>query len=237
VAADAFDRIQALLTEAQAFGDQLNRSLGSDASYEARDADGVAVAVVDGRGRPVDLLLQPDWQQMTDLSGLQDAIVAAFSAAGEARLISWGEALTDDDPKAAAAQPPPAPPAGAAGHALPGIDGTALIRSMLDLVGRAAEQVDEVRERAAARLGAEVVTPSSPSSPVRVHAVAGAVTGVEINVRWVRAASVRQLAQEVLTTLQAAYDRAWDDTDLPAELASLQRLTSDPAQLLRQVGL
>ncbi|WP_394613005.1 hypothetical protein JNUCC0626_23915 [Lentzea sp. JNUCC 0626] len=198
--------------------DDVDACVGSDAS------GAVSVVVeLDGRVRAVRLAAR--WRDSIDQRALDAAVPDAANNATMRALSRSAEAQGD----LAAVEPRPADPS---------VDETPFTR---DDAMRLFDAVNAELAAFTSGLDQTVNAPvqaESRGGHVRGTAQSGRVVRFEIDDRWAHAAPHPEMEGELAEVLRALHDRA-TPAPRPAgpAIAELQALASDPARLLRKVGL
>lgn len=246
------DDLEELRREAEA----LQRSFGvrprPTARFRGQDGTGSVRVAVGGDGQVTDVDLDRSWRTSVGEDGLSAAVLEAVTNAGMRRLAAWGKAVTErtadtgDPPEEAApeaaaqrgragAQPAPPPPAADSAEA------REAVQEVLSMLEGAERELDDLESRISRRMSKQAVG-RGPSNMVKVTMAAGGqVTGVDLERRFLQRTEDRVISQELRSAFDAAYERAGklslDSLLGDGQLAKLHALGSDPAALLRKLGL
>ena len=231
---------------------QLLPAGAEDALFDGFDEGRQVRITIDRSGQVTDVEIAPEWQSTLDLQGLGPSVLAAAQDAVRQRFESWAADLDHaaaTSPAQAHAQAP-ALFASPAGHrALPNPRGlpnprdpaaAADLREMYHLVVDAAAQL-EVLARATEEAADLVVEGHSRQHRVTVTLERGELTDIRFDLRWLRNSSPDDVEAHVLAACHAAYreaaDRGPERLLKNPTLAELRARISDPAALLRRLGL
>lgn len=198
-------------------GDDTDACVGADAS-------GAVSVIVEFDGRVRSVRLAEQWRERIDQRALDAAVLSAANNATMQALAHELEARGD-----LTAAPPPA---------VGKVDETPF--SSADAI-RLFDAVNAELTTFTGTLDQTVTTPvqaESRGGNVRGTAQSGRIVRLEIDDRWAHAAPNREMEGELAEVLRALHDRS---TPAPQPtgpaIAELQALASDPARLLRKVGL
>jgi hypothetical protein len=154
------------------------------ARHPGIDASGLVRVELDPAGRAVDVHVHPSWPRRLGSSGLEAALVQAFSAAGLARLATW-----------AGAGPAVSRPAHRAR------EGAMTAESVL----RASAELAEYRLQLRDRLAAETVS-RGPAGRVVVVTRGGQVVRVELHRGWLATANPGAIGRHAAEAFRMAVD-------------------------------
>ncbi|HEU5475624.1 MAG TPA: hypothetical protein VFV67_33700 [Actinophytocola sp.] len=210
------------------------RSKPGTTGFTGADDRDVITVTVDGTGVVADVGVPPNWR---DWIGPRELGQALLTAANNA-LSGWlGDMIerTDLEPGLSTTTRADALDAG-------GDPSSAVARNLMAEIGELFATVD--RDLAAYReqlVRAANVTAEAKGSNGRIHVTMapGSVSAVTVDSRWATSARYTEIRAEALGAFRAA-GRQLDGAgtvSVPASLARIQELASDPVALCRELGL
>lgn len=246
----ALNDLEELRREAETLQRRYAAGQDPSAHYVGEDGTGVVRVTVGGDGRVADVEIDRAWRDAVG-EGLGAAVLEAISDAGMRRLASWGEAVADDrrgQGAAPAADARPGRTSTATSQTAPrpaaGTDDAEArqaVEELLSMLEGVESELDELERNLGARMQRQVVG-RGPSNMVTVTMTGdGQVANIELNRRFLEQSHDRRITQELLSAFKAAYERvgtlSLDAVLGDGQLAKLYALGSDPAALLRRLGL
>jgi hypothetical protein len=202
--------------------------------FEGAGDHGVIKVIVDGSGAVADVVIPSNWRDHIAPRELGDALRAAANNAFFSRL---ADELGNADLEQ---QPAPAPPPAAGGNP-PGPVSASLESEVDDLIAQFDRDLRIYRDRL--RTAADTATATGRGSNGRIEVTmrSALVSEITVDPKWARSARYTEVRAEALAALQAACRQAGArgpaSVPLPASLARIQELASDPRALSRQLGL
>jgi DNA-binding protein YbaB len=213
----------------------------------ASDESGAATVTITEEGHLKDVRIQTDWTSRVAPEALGGAVLAAWSAAGIARLEAWGASLAEDM-DAAPPQLRPLPPmseslsarfAEVVGRGGSPDETRALLEQMAELLREVKASIGEARDDLATLQRAEV-TGRSPNGYVEVVLSAIAeLKDVRYSEAWLTRAHPTNIGRETTLAyqdaLRAVAHRGVEAAVASTRLGQLQALVNDPEAFARRL--
>jgi DNA-binding protein YbaB len=224
---------------------QVGQRAAADAS--ARDESEQVRVVLGKDGRIADVELTPLWRRSLRADALGSAVLAAYQEAGRRRVEAWADAIGQDRS---------ANVGDADGRVTPDTDPAAVV-STADAGPTSANAVEYARglwyiiqdvgdrmgdlESQLENLARGTTRGQNAGENVAVSATGDRITEVVIDERWLAGADhieIGRALNEAVRSVYTAVDRAAADS-LAGQwpFADLQRVSGDPTQMLRSLGL
>ncbi|MGH3875894.1 MAG: hypothetical protein ACRDSK_02515 [Actinophytocola sp.] len=204
------------------------------AGFEGTDDHGVIKVLVDGSGAVVDVVIPSTWQ---DTIASRELGVALRTAANNA-FFSWladGLANADLEQRPVSARSPEAggPPSGEVS--------ASLVDEVDELIAKYDRDLRTYRERLRAASATATATTCGVNGRIEVTMQPRHVSEVTVDTRWIQYARYTEVRAEAVAAFKAACRQAGtgqpDAVALPASIARMRELASDPRALSRQLGL
>jgi hypothetical protein len=202
-------------------------------AFEGADERGVVTVVVDDAGTVTDVVIPATWKDELPELELGSALRTAANNAFFAWLSAGLDAVDLDQQ--------PAAPQEEGSHS-PGPASEWLVREIDDLIAQFGRDYRRYRDRLrTAAAAAATATTKGVNGRIEVTMEPGHVTEVTVDRRWIQYARYTEVRTEAVTAFHAASRQAGtggpDTVPLPASLARMRELASDPRALSRQLGL
>jgi hypothetical protein len=200
------------------------------AGFEGTDDQGVITVLVDGSGAVADVVVPSDWKARIAPHELGDALRTAANNA----FFGW---LAGELDKADLEQRPAVPEAAGS----PPSQVSTSEGEVDDLIAQFGRDFGIYRDRLRAAAATATATTRGINGKIEVTMLPRHVTAVSVDPKWLRGARYTEIRAEALAAFQAACRQAGtgfpDTVPMPASIARIRELASDPRALSRQLGL
>jgi DNA-binding protein YbaB len=245
--AGLFPELSELYRETVALARRLDEAQKAAAEASGRDGSERVRVALTPAGRIGAVEIDVHWRSVLGVDGLPSAVLAAYREAGNRRVETWAAEIarteTDTEEIGPGVASPPVDTAAIGGSVRPGpADPSAheSIRQLWYVLQDATDRLDELARDFDTR-SRTPVTGRDPGRHVTATLTGGNLTGVDIDTGWLAEASGAQIGAAITEAVAAGYaaaDRLADDSMARRwPFADLERLTADPAALLRGLGL